>query len=185
MVRPHCPARKLLTHSCRPNIQTSQIATGLCPMECIFCDIWQLASLVQSYTPHSPQSRCSSPNSSRTPSPSSDLERSLRSLEQQFQIQKARLASILSICVVEGADESQGLRLAHDRCLSTVTSLLNQRAVVEQLMHIGLTQKSSGSPLSPVQSSHSQRRLRRESGSCGLRDSYLGGRRNSQMGVAV
>ena len=185
MVRPYCPARKLLTRSCRPNVQTSQIATELCSTECIFCDIWQLASLVQSNTPHTLRSRSSSPNSPRTPSPSSDLERSLRSLEQQFQIQKARLASILSICVVEGAEESQGLRLAHDRCLSTVTSLLNQRAVLEQMMHLDFTQQSSGSQLSPVHSSHTQRRLRRESGSCGLRDSYFSGRRSSHMGLAV
>ena len=185
MIRPYCPARKLLTRSCRPNVQTSQIATELCSTECIFCDIWQLASLVQSHTPHSPRAQSSSPNSSRTPSPSSDLERSLRSLEQQFQIQKARLASILSICVVEGAEESQGLRLAHDRCLSTVTSLLNQRAVLKQMMRLNFTQQLSGSPLSPVQSNHTQRSLRREGGICGLRDSYFGGRRNSHMGVPV
>lgn len=140
MTHLHCHARKLLLRGCRPNVQTSQIAAGMCPTECIFCDIWQLASLVQSQTSLTLRSRSSSPNSFRASSPSSDVERSLRSLEQQFQTQRARLASILSICIVAGAEESEGLRLAHDRCLNTVTSLLNQRAVLEQLIHFSFEQ---------------------------------------------
>jgi hypothetical protein len=184
MIRPHCPARKLLLRGCRPNVQTSQIAAGLCPTECIFCDIWQLASLVQSHTPLTPRSRSSLPNS-RASSPSSDVERSLRSLEQQFQTQRARLASILSICVVDGAEESEGLRLAHDRCLGAVTSLLNQLAILEQMTPFSIQEESPVSSMTPVQSGGSQKRLRRETGTCGLRDSYFGGRRNNQMGVAV
>ena len=184
MTRPHCPARKLLLRGCRPKVQTSQIAAGLCPTECIFCDIWQLAGLVQSHTPLTIGTRSSSPNS-RTPSPSSDAERGLRSLEQQFQTQRARLTSILSICVVDGAEESEGLRLAHDRCLSAVTLLLNQRAILEQMVQFTFEEESPVSPMTPLQNRTSQRSLRRESGSCGLRDSYFGRRRNSQMGMAM
>jgi hypothetical protein len=181
MTRPQCPARKLLLRGCQPNIQTSQIAAGPCPTECIFCDIWQLASLVQSHTPLTLRSRSASPNS-RASSPSSDVERSLRSLEQQFQIQRARLASILSICVVDGAEESEGLRLAHDRCLGAVTSLLNQLAILEQMMQFNIEEESPVSPMTPIRSGGSQRCLRRESGNCGLRDSYFS-KRNSQVRV--
>jgi hypothetical protein len=184
MTRPHCPARKLLLRGCQPNIQKSLIAAGLCPTECIFCDIWQLASLVRCHTPLTLRSRSSSPNS-RASSPSSDAERSLRSLEQQFQAQRARLASILSICVADGAEESEGLRLAHDRCLSAVTSLLNQRAIFDQMVQFTFEEEIPVSPMTPLQNRTSQHSLRRESGSCGLRDSYFGRRRNSQMGMAM
>lgn len=184
MTRPQCPARMLLLRSRQPSVQTSQIAAGTCPTECIFCDIWQLATLVQTHAPAIIRSQ-SSPSSPKTRSPSLDAERSLRSIEQQLQVQRARLASILSICVVEGAEESEGLRIAHDRCLSTVTSLLDQLAILEQMMHFSFEQESPVSPMTPLQGSSSQRSLRRENRNCGLRDSYFGARRGSQMGVAM
>ena len=185
MTHPHCAARKLLLRGCKPHLQKIQITRGMCATECIFCDIWQLASLVQSHTPLTPHTRSPSPGCLRTPSPSSDIERSLKTLEAQFQTQRARLASILSICVVDGAEESEGLRLAHDRCLSTVTSLLNQRAILEQMLQFSFEQESPVSPMTPLNSREERRNLRRESGSCGLRDSYFGRRRSSQMGVAM
>ena len=180
MTHPHCAARKLLLRGYKPNVQKIQITCGMCPSECIFCDIWQLASLVRCNTPLS-QTRSSSPSGLRTPSPSSDIERSLKSLEAQFQTQRARLASILSICVVDGAEESEGLRLAYDRCLSTVASLLEQQLILERMLQLTVEQESPVSPISPIEE---RRSLRRENGSCGLRDSYFG-RRSSQMGMAM
>jgi hypothetical protein len=185
MTHPHCAARKLLLRGHKPTVQKLQIACGMCPPECIFCDIWQLACLIQSHTPLAIRSRSHSPNRSRASSPSSDVETTLRSLEQQFQKQRTCLASILSICVVEGAEESEGLRLAHDRCLSTVTALLNQRAMLKQMQHFSFEQESPVSPLTPVNSREDGRVLRRENGSCALRDSYFRGRSGSQMEVAV
>ena len=37
----------------------------------------------------------------------------------------------MSICTVEGADECDGLRLAHDRCLGSVADLMEQERMLE------------------------------------------------------
>lgn len=133
----------------------------MCPSTCIYCDIWQLAVAVFSRTPLA-SVPSSSRTSSRSPSPSqagrhytprsslstaplarsstspppevSAWERCALVLEQQFQTQRVRLASIMSICTVEGAAESDGLRLAHDRCLSYVQDLLEEETYLLQTM---------------------------------------------------
>lgn len=47
-------------------------------------------------------------------------------MNEQFKLQ-----SIMSICTAEGAEESMGLRMAHDRCLETVAQLLQQEETLE------------------------------------------------------
>ncbi|KAL2429581.1 hypothetical protein ABEF95_007510 [Exophiala dermatitidis] len=128
---------------------------------CIYCDIWKLATLIASHVPlsarydlftgtpvNSPVSSApSSPTSStvpflaapRTLSPSQSrsipyahLVAASKKIEAQFQTQRSRLHSILSICTVTGADQTEGLRMAHDRCSAAVEDLLDQEEDLEE-----------------------------------------------------
>lgn len=122
----------------RPNAQ-QKIVCGVCSSHCIYCDIWKLATLIFTRIPLANKYEAASPpklhRSARADSPTHqdtyDWEASERMIDAQFQTQRARLASIMSIATVEGADESEGLRIAHDRCLGSVKQLLYQERVLE------------------------------------------------------
>src|SRR5271170_5578093 len=148
-----CPSKPLLLRGIRPTpLQTNtKSPCGVCPTRCIYCDIWKLAVVVYSQVPLrsspplSPQLPHAAPRHhrdcrplyARTPAAAAssfsaataELE---RELDVSFATQRARLASIMSICTVEGASESAGLRLAHDRCLKSVEELIRRERVVRR-----------------------------------------------------
>ena len=141
-----CHSKKALLGGLRPNSSSTQkIQCGVCPTCCIYCDIWKLATLIYSHVSSSRKSSstsspiCRSDSSSSSGSSSSrrsndyaGWEVNEKALAASFQTQKARLASILSICTVEGADESEGLRMAHDRCLLSVTDLIVKQKTLQE-----------------------------------------------------
>ena len=187
-----CKYRKALLRGFRPSPQNQKAVCGVCPSRCIYCDIWKLATLVYSHAPaalRSPTRQSSSSltlsRSSSTASNSSDSgdEMSTKAIQAAFQAQRARLASILSICTVEGADECDGLRLAHDRCLMSVTDLINKERMLQEqeapVRHVYPVQmESTPRPLS-------SRRSTRDCGSATMRERYLSGSRESNhMGLA-
>jgi hypothetical protein len=143
-----CKARNFLLRDIRPtpNSQSQYLLrkADLCPIQCIYCDIWKLALLVASRqnqsqskntpTSPSPQQRYYSSSSPSSPSSTTKYEEALKSIESGHHLQRARLSSIISICTAEGAEESEGLRIAHGRCLSAVFELIRQeRAVHRQI----------------------------------------------------
>ena len=188
-----CKYRKALLRGFRPSAQNQKVICGVCPTRCIYCDIWKLATLVYCHAPtvlksHSRQSS-SSPttlsrsSSSASNSSNSDDEMSTKAIQAAFQAQRARLASILSICTVEGADECDGLRLAHDRCLMSVTDLINKERMLQEqaapVRHEYPVQMESTPRLL------SSRRSTRDCGSATMRERYLSGsREGSYMGLA-
>jgi hypothetical protein len=188
-----CKYRKALLRGFRPSAQNQKVISGVCPSSCIYCDIWKLATLVYCRAPaalKSPSRQSSSSSSTLSRSPSSasnssdsDDEMSIKAIQAAFQAQRARLASILSICTVEGADECDGLRLAHDRCLMSVTDLINkERMLQEQAAPVRheypVQMESTPRPLS-------SRRSNRGCGSATMRERYLSGsREGSHMGLA-
>jgi hypothetical protein len=98
---------------------------------------------------------------------------SVKAIQAAFQAQRARLASILSICTVDGADECDGLRLAHDRCLRSVTDLMNKERILQERADAA-TQPNS--PQADAGERHAP--LRRLSRHCGsktgsLRERYI------------
>lgn len=138
-----CKAKHLLLRDIRPapNSQSQFLLrkADLCSIRCIYCDIWKLALLVSSR--HSRSQNRSTPTSPclsdfyASPPPVSDYEKALKSIESGHHLQRARLSSIISICTVEGAEESEGLRIAHDRCLGAVFELMRQeRALQRQIL---------------------------------------------------
>lgn len=173
-----CRSKQALLKGLRPNPQQKSVC-GVCTRRCIFCDIWKLATLVYSRVPLSEKYGTSQPKSqsSRASSPTHretyEWESSEKVIEYQFSQQRARLASIMSICTVEGADESEGLFVAHDRCLSSVKQLLYQERVLETTL------------VRSLQQSH-----RRPSDTCGVSinnaEYYYGrDRRPSRVGLAM
>ena len=188
-----CKYRKALLRGFRPSAQNQKVICGVCPSRCIYCDIWKLATLVYCHAPaalksHSRQSSSSSTTLSRSSSSASnssnsDDEMSAKAIQAAFQAQRARLASILSICTVEGADECDGLRLAHDRCLMSVTDLINKERMLQE-------QAAAVRHEYPIQIASTQRQLssRRSSRDCGsatIRERYLSGsREGSHVGLA-
>ncbi|ETN44967.1 uncharacterized protein HMPREF1541_09842 [Cyphellophora europaea CBS 101466] len=135
-----CRSKQALLQGIRPNAN-QRVVCGVCTRHCIFCDIWKLATLVYTRIPLSskydtvqPKRQQSSRASSPTHRETYDWECSERMIEAQFQTQRVRLASIMSICTVEGAEESEGLRVAHDRCLGSVEQLLHQERVLEDTL---------------------------------------------------
>jgi hypothetical protein len=188
-----CKYRKALLRGFRPSAQNQKAICGVCPSRCIYCDIWKLATLVYCHAPaalklHSRQSSSSSSTLSRSSSSASnssdsDDEMSTKAIQAAFQAQRARLASILSICTVEGADESEGLRLAHDRCLMSVTDLINKERMLQEqaapVRHEYLVQ------MKPTPRPLSSRRSSRDCGSATMRERYLSGsQEGSHMGLA-
>jgi hypothetical protein len=186
-----CKYRKALLRGFRPSAQNQKALSGVCPNRCIYCDIWKLATLVYCHAPaalrsHSRQSSSSSTlsrsSSTASNSSESDDEMSTKAIQAAFQAQRARLASILSICTVEGADECDGLRLAHDRCLMSVTDLINKERMLQE-------QAAAVEHEYPVQIQPPRRQLslRRSSRDCGatMRERYLSGsREGSHTGLA-
>jgi hypothetical protein len=149
-----CKAKHLLLRSIRPTPanrnNTLLRASDLCQHKCIYCDIWKLALLVYSRAPstttptNSPATSPSTsrfntlvtPNFSQTGAPRTteeyEYERSLKAIEAGHHQQRTHLSSILSICTVSGAEESEGLRVAHDRCLSAVLDLIRQERALNR-----------------------------------------------------
>lgn len=135
-----CRSKQALMRGLRPNAQ-QKIVCGVCTRRCIFCDIWKLATLVYTRTPLSHKYGTAQPRreqSSRSSSPihreTYEWESSEKLIEYQFSQQRARLASIMSICTVEGAEQSEGLHVAHERCLNSVQQLLYQESVLENTL---------------------------------------------------
>lgn len=144
-----CPSKQAIMRGFRPQSPSHQqkVFCGVCSSRCIFCDIWKLAVLVTSRIPltskygssksscltkhHSRSSSASSTSSSSSATEVFDWEASERMIEAQFQTQRVRLASIMSICTVDGAEECEGLHVAYDRCLGSVQELLYQERVLE------------------------------------------------------
>jgi hypothetical protein len=189
-----CKYRKALLRGFRPSPQNQKAICGVCPNRCIYCDIWKLATLVYSHAPavlksYSRQSS-SSPTLSRsssTASNSSDSgdEMSTKAIQAAFQAQRARLASILSICTVEGADECDGLRLAHDRCLMSVTDLINKERMLQEQAAAAAVRHEYPVQVESTQRQLSSRRSNRDCSSATMRERYLSGsREGSHMGLA-
>ncbi len=154
-----CRAKRLLLRDIRPTSNSRNQSllrkSDLCPKQCIYCDIWKLALLVYS-RPTPPTSKPNTPTSASltsfpthqqsqpsyyspgpsptSPYPPNDYQRSLRTLEAGHTLQRAHLSSILSICTVEGAEESEGLRIAHDRCLAAVLELVRRERAIRREM---------------------------------------------------
>jgi hypothetical protein len=192
-----CKFRKALLRGFRPSAQNQKVICGVCPNRCIYCDIWKLATLVYSHAPaiqksHSRQSSSSSTlsRSSSTASNSSDSddEMGTKAIQAAFQAQRARLASILSICTVEGADECDGLRLAHDRCLMSVTDLINKERMLQERMlqeQAAAVRHEYPVQIESTQRQLSSRRSNRDCGSATMRERYLSGsREGSHVGLA-
>lgn len=141
---PTCEAKRLLLCDVRPipNSPTQSLLrkTDLCPTRCIYCDIWKLALIVSSRqnrgsnqstpTSASPQS----PRQTYSFQPWSEYDQALKTIESGHHLQRARVSSIISICTVKGAEESEGLRIAHDRCLSAVFDLMRQERALQRQM---------------------------------------------------
>lgn len=151
-----CKAKRLLLRDIRPTANSHNQSllrkSDICPKQCIYCDIWKLALLVYSRqsqptskpntpttpsfpTRHQSQTSYYSPRPSPTsPYPPNDYQQSLKTLEAGHTLQRAQLSSILSICTVEGAEECEGLRIAHDRCLRAVWELVRRERAIRRDM---------------------------------------------------
>ena len=140
-----CKSQIALLRGLRPSTQKTTTYTCSSNVEdCIFCSIWQLSSFVTSripltqryptltsYTPNSPLPRS---NSIHHESDTYDWESSVRVIEAHFQSVRTKLNSIMSICTVEGAEDSEGLYIAYERCLNTVEDLVYQENVLEKTL---------------------------------------------------
>jgi len=154
---PRCQSKQALMRGLRPSPQ-QKIHCAVCRRMCIFCDIWKLASLVYTHVPLSCRYSTSPAKLQRLSSePSYDYARAEKAIEAAFSTEQFRLSSIMSISTVEGAEECDGLRIAHDRCLTTVKELLYQEALLEE----ALIRVPSPEPYSPH--SYSSRASRQQS----------------------
>lgn len=193
-----CRYKKALLRGFRPSPQNAKIQCGVCLDRCIYCDIWKLATLVYSHvslgsnshsrpsSPPSPSSpHLSRSSSSASTSSNSDGEISTKVIQAAFQAQRARLASILSICTVDGADECEGLRLAHDRCLMSVTDLMHKESMLQE--RAATTTQPYSVQVDSRERNSSARRISRDcsSRSGSLRERYINeSRRGSVLGMA-
>jgi hypothetical protein len=181
----HCKSKQALLRGLRPR-PGQTLNCGDCSRECIFCDIWNLAVHVYTRTPLShkyetvqPRRQQSARASSPTHRETYDWEASERMIEVQFQQQRVRLASIISICTVEGAEESEGLHVAFDRCLRSVKQLLYQERVLEETL-VKSIQSSQRRPSETQYAGTGQY--------CGSANSdyyYSSQRRPSRVGIAM
>ncbi len=149
----HCRSKLALLKGLRPMLSTQQQVTATqkllssaCSTDCIYCDIWKLATLIAFHVPLSARydlvagtptnspasSRPASPVMSSPTSPYAFIISASKRIEAQFQTQRSQLSSILSICTVSGADQTEGLRMAHDRCSAAVEALLDQEEELEE-----------------------------------------------------
>lgn len=186
-----CRSKQVIMRGLKPQAQ-QKIQCGVCTGRCIYCDIWKLATLIFTRVPISQKYAASlSPRklhrSSRADSPTHreifDWEPTERMIEAQFQTQRARLASIMSICTVDGADEVDGLRIAHDRCLGSVKVLLHQERVLEETI-MRSTSESTTSSRSSSRRPSVQRMTTRDCGSVNS-SYYRSERRPSRVGFAM
>jgi hypothetical protein len=182
-----CRSKQALLSGLRPHPE-QKIQCGVCTRRCIFCDIWKLATLISTRIPISQRyastlSPRSQHRSSRADSPTHqetfDWMPTERMIEAQFQTQRARLSSIMSICTVEGADQSEGLRMAHDRCLGSVKQLLYQESILEDTI-IRSTRDNTSSSRSSSRRPSMHRMTSRDCGSY-----YRSERRPSRVGLAM
>lgn len=172
---PRCQSKQALMRGLRPSPQ-QKIHCAVCRRVCIFCDIWKLASLVYTHVPLSCRYSTTPDQLQRLSSePSYDYARAEKAIEAAFSTEQFRLSSIMSICTVEGAEESDGLRIAHDRCLMTVKELLYQEALLEE----ALIRVASPEPYSPH--SYASRASRQQSRS----QYYYEQRRPSMVSMAA
>jgi hypothetical protein len=195
-----CKYKKALLRGFRPSPQNQKTQCGVCPDRCIYCDIWKLATLIYSHVPagvksHSHHSSPSSSSSHLSRSSSSassssssddDDEMSTKAIQAAFQAQRARLASILSICTVDGADECEGLQLAHDRCLMSVTDLMDKEKMLQERAASAARQRYEVQ-MDSADRHNSSRRISRDCGSRSgsLRERYISeSRRSSIVGMA-
>jgi hypothetical protein len=108
---------------------------------------------------------------------------STKAIQAAYQAQRARLASILSICTVDGAEESEGLRLAHDRCLISVTDLMNKEKMLQD--RAAAVRHQYAVQMESAERHSSSRRTSRDCGSGSLRERYMSeSRRSSVVGMA-
>jgi hypothetical protein len=133
-----CESEEALRLGARPNRSAQKVQCGVCTTRCIYCDIWKLATLICSHTPLSFRrtSLAKLRRHSITGSPSPidsiyEFEQNEKVIEARFQTQKARLTSIMSISVVDGTQECEGLRRTHDRCLYSVMDLMHQEQMLD------------------------------------------------------
>lgn len=129
-----CMAKHALRQGLRPLSQTGSLRCGVCLRRCIFCDIWKLAILLS--TRYSGLMRRKSRRGDNVchPSPGTSASYSATkaiTLETQFQLERARLGSIISMCTVEGVEDYNGLRIARDQCLHSVQNLISQSYMME------------------------------------------------------
>jgi hypothetical protein len=94
---------------------------SVCPSRFIYCDIWKLATLTASQVPLSVSSPTKLQRSPTSPRDNFDWEWS----------ERTRLASTMSICTVEGAQESDELQLTQDQCLDSITELMRQQQILQ------------------------------------------------------
>ncbi|OAG37283.1 hypothetical protein AYO21_08468 [Fonsecaea monophora] len=152
-----CKSKTAILRGLRPMVSTQQqlaatqtVLSSACVEECIYCDIWKLATLIASHSPLSarynlttgtptnspissaPSSPVASSPIAQSSSPYGSIISASKRIEAQFQTQRSKLNSILSICRVTGVDATEGLRLAHDRCATAVEDLLDQEEDLEE-----------------------------------------------------
>jgi len=179
-----CRAKQALLRGMRPNSR-QKINFHVCPTHCIFCNIWQLATIVSSHIPlhtrHGLQRHNTYPSSPA--SDTYDWESSTRMIEAQFQTQRARLSSIMSICTVEGAEDCEGLRIAHDKCLASIEDLLYQESILEQTLARQQHQHHHHHQQHHTLRSSRGRSIRQDY--CGSNSYYMDQRRPSMAGMAM
>jgi len=129
-----CQSKQALMRGLRPSPQ-QKVHCAVCRRSCIFCDVWKLASLVYTHVPLSSRYSTSPEKLQRISSePSYNYSQAEKAIEAAFSTERVRLSSIMSICTVEGADQSEGIWVAHDRCLMAVKELLYQEALLEEAL---------------------------------------------------
>lgn len=145
---PRCQSRIALLRGLRPSLQ-QKVHCSTCSRKCIFCDIWKLASLVYTHVPLSCRFSTTPEKLQRlSAEPAYDYTEAEKAIEAALDQERVRLASIMSICTVEGADLSEGLRMAHDRCLAKVENIL----IAEERFEEALIRAPSPDPYPSYQS---------------------------------
>lgn len=192
-----CHTQAALLRGYRPQLNcptSARLVTKVCRRQCIYCDIWKLATLLVTHVPLT--SRYNINSSSKMSSYSAQAAQMRLNLLKQHEVkiesaltrQRARLASIMSICVVEGADQSEGLRIAYDRCFEEVESLLYDEEWIEKDIVYSNAydqRRSSGdsymhSPATPYSSQQQQHQQ-----PCAVAESYYAAERRPSYAVAM
>jgi len=128
---PRCQSKQCFMRGITPTPH-QKIQCGVCTRRCIFCDIWKLATLI--YTHVSLSSRYSTTPEQlqrMSSNQSHDYRRSEKTIQAKMMTERSRIASIMSICTIEGAEQTEGLHVAYRRCFKAVQELLYQEAILE------------------------------------------------------